>query len=282
MPIRYFFKQLLLPPGGLFLLLLLAWWLRRRAPRLAALCFIAGFGGLWLMSLPVVVQWGARLLEREPALDASAWPLLDRRAGAIVVLGGGREQNDPAWGGDQPSAIALERLRYAARLAKASGLPILASGGLHFGQPPSEAHLAGQVLERDHGVETRWLEERSRTTWENAVYSAKLLREAGIERIVLVTSSWHMARSRWCFEENGIEVIAAPVGFMGAPSSRPLGGWLPEAKAVWQNSLLLNEAVGLLVYPLVYEASDASLSALPESADQGPAEQAGAEQPERP
>lgn len=49
MPIRYFFKQLLLPPGGLFLLLLAAWWLRRRAPRLAALCFVLGFGGLWLM-----------------------------------------------------------------------------------------------------------------------------------------------------------------------------------------------------------------------------------------
>ena len=55
MPIRYFFKQLLLPPGGLLLLLLAAWWLRRRSPRLAAFCFVLGFGGLWLMSLPVTV-----------------------------------------------------------------------------------------------------------------------------------------------------------------------------------------------------------------------------------
>ena len=49
MPIRYFFKQLLLPPGVLLLLLLLGWWLRRRSPRLAALCFVTGFTGLWLM-----------------------------------------------------------------------------------------------------------------------------------------------------------------------------------------------------------------------------------------
>ena len=256
MPIRYFFKQLLLPPGGLLILLLLGWWLRRRAPRLAALCFIVGFGGLWLMSLPVVVEWTARAVEREPALVEARWPALAEQAGAIVVLGAGREQNDPAWGGDQPGHIALERLRYAARVAKASGLPILASGGLHYGAPPSEAQLGAQVLQRDLDVSARWLEERSRTTWENAVFSAEMLRAAGVRRVVLVTSASHMPRSRWCFEQNGIEVIAAPVGFMGVPNGRPLNGWLPEAKAFWQNGMLLNEVVGMVVYPLVYRSAN--------------------------
>lgn len=256
MPIRYFFKQLLLPPGGLLLLLLLGWWLRRRAPRLAALCFVTGFGGLWLMSLPVTVEWAARVIEGEPALSAAQWPGLRERAGAIVVLGGGREQADPAWGGDQPSHVALERLRYAARLAKATGLPILTSGGLHYGQPPSEAMLGAEVLQRDFGVPTRWLEERSRTTWENALFSAEMLRAAGVERVVLVTSAAHMPRSRWCFEQNGIEVIAAPVGFMGGHNARPLNGWLPESKAFWQNGLLLNEVVGMAVYPLVYRSAN--------------------------
>lgn len=252
MPIRYLFKQLLLPPGGLLLLLLAAWWLRRRAPRLAALCFVLGFGGLWLMSLPVTVEWAARMIESEVALDRSQWRDLGQRAQAIVVLGAGREQSDPAWGADQPSHIALERLRYASRLAEASGLPILASGGLHYGEPPSEALLAAEALQRDFATETRWLEERSRTTWENALYSAEILKKAGIERIVLVTSASHMPRSRWCFEEVGLEVITAPVGFVGVPNGRPFGGWLPESKAVWQNGMLLNEAVGMLVYPWVY------------------------------
>ena len=256
MPIRYFFKQLLLPPGGLLLVLLLGWWLRRRAPRLAALCFVTGFGGLWLMSLPIVVEWTARAVEREPALAEARWPALDGQAGAIVVLGAGREQSDPGWAGDQPSHIALERLRYAARLAKASGLPLLASGGLHYGQPPSEAALAAEVLQRDFGVATRWREERSRTTWENAVFSAEMLRAAGVERVVLVTSAAHMPRSRWCFERNGIEVIAAPVGFLGGHNARPLNGWLPESKAFWQNGLLLNEVVGMAVYPLVYRSAN--------------------------
>ncbi|MBA1233882.1 YdcF family protein [Stutzerimonas nitrititolerans] len=252
MPIRYFFKHLLLPPGGLLLLLLAAWWLRRRAPRLSALCFVAGLGGLWLMSLPVMVQWAAQALEREPAIPEAQWASLREQAQAIVVLGAGRERADLAWQTDQPGHIALERLRYAARLAKATKLPILASGGLHYGQPPSEAALAAETLQRDFATPIRWREERSRTTWENAVHSAAMLKAEGIERIVLVTSAAHMPRSRWCFEQNGMTVIAAPVGFLGVPNGRPLGGWMPEAKAVWQSGQLLNEAVGMLVYPLVY------------------------------
>ncbi|ERI51814.1 hypothetical protein N878_21305, partial [Pseudomonas sp. EGD-AK9] len=87
MPIRYILKQLLMPPGVLLLLIVLAWWWRRRFPRLAGACFVAGVGGLWLMSLPLVVEWGARQLEREPALSAVQWPALAQRADAIVILG---------------------------------------------------------------------------------------------------------------------------------------------------------------------------------------------------
>lgn len=252
MPIRYLFKQLLLPPGGLLLLLLAGWWLRRRAPRLAACCFVLGFGGLWLMSLPVTVEWAARQLETEPALASNDWERARQVAQAIVVLGAGREQADPGWGSDQPSHVALERLRYASRLAKATGLPILASGGLHYGEPPSEALLAAEALQRDFSTETRWLEERSRTTWENAVQSAEMLKAAGVGRVLLVTSASHMPRARWCFEQVGLQVIPAPMGFLGVPNGRPFGGWLPESKAIWQNGMLLNEAAGLLLYPLFY------------------------------
>jgi len=119
MPFRYFIKNLLLPPGLFLLLLLLAWWLRNSRPRLARVLFVIGLGGMWAMSLPIVVQWSAQGIERIAPLPQSEWATLGQRADAIVVLGSGRERNDPSWGGDIPTGVALERMRYAARLSKA-------------------------------------------------------------------------------------------------------------------------------------------------------------------
>ncbi|MCU1759345.1 YdcF family protein [Pseudomonas sp. 14P_8.1_Bac3] len=252
MPFRYFVKQLLLPPGILLLLILLGWWFRRSRPRLAGVCFALGFGGLWLMSLPVVVQYSAAAIERIPPLAHDEWATLAQRADAIVVLGSGRERGDPAWGTDQPTDHALERMRFAARLAKASGLPILTSGGLHYGMPPTEAKLMADSLLEDFGVSVRWQEGRSRTTWENAQMSAEVLLPQGIKRVVVVTQAWHMPRSVWSFERAGFDVVPAPMGFLGVDNARPLGGWMPEVKSMWQSGQLLNEAVGQVGYSLFY------------------------------
>ncbi|MFJ2693025.1 YdcF family protein [Pseudomonas sp. NPDC087336] len=252
MPFRYFVKHLLMPPGVLILLLVFAWWWRRSRPRLASCCFALGVGGFWLMSLPVVVQWGAGLLEREVPLARDEWTTLARRADAIVVLGAGRERGDLAWGSDQPTGVALERERYAARLAKASGLPILTSGGLHYGTPPTEAKLMADSLHDDFGVAVRWQEGQSRTTWENATFSAEVLLPEGIKRVVVVTQAWHMPRAVWSFQKAGFEVVPAPVGFLSVYNAEPLGGWMPELKAIWRSGQLLNEAAGQIGYSLFY------------------------------
>ena len=249
MPIRYFFKQLLLPPGGLLLLFFAFWW-RTSRPRLARLCGVCGFFGLWLMSMPLSVEWMGRWLESEPALLAEDLPGLAQRADAIVILGAGRQTNDPAWGDDAPSLLAAERLRYAARLAKTSALPVLISGGLHYGRPPSEAALMANALLQDFGVPTRWQEGLSRTTWENATLSAPQLREAGVRRVVLVTGLAHAAGT---LELRAPGVRGDPgAGRLGGANLRPFGGWLPEAQAFWQSGMLLNEAIGLVGYRLFY------------------------------
>lgn len=252
MPFRYFIKNLLLPPGLFLLLLLFAWWLRNARPRLARALFVVGVGGMWLMSLPVMVEWSAKGIESIPPLAQSEWSMLAQRADAIVVLGSGRERNDPSWGSDIPTGVALERMRYAARLSKASGLPILTTGGLHYGEPPSEAALMADSLRNDFGVSVRWQEGQSRTTWENATMTAAMLQPLGIKRVVVVTQAWHMPRSVWSFEKAGFSVVPAPVGFLSSDNARPFGGWIPESKAVWQMGQLLNEAVGWLGYRAFY------------------------------
>ncbi len=251
---RYIIKQLAFPPSSLLILLLLSFVLRKRWPKVALTSFILGVAGLYIMSLPITVEYAARALETEIPLTQAQWPSLNQQADAIVILGGGREVNDPAWQGDQPSLMAMQRLRYGARLAKATNLPVLVSGGLHFGQPPSEAQIMADSLAEDFGITARWLEGESRTTWENALYTAKILQAEGIQRVLLVTDAWHMPRSRWSYEQLGFSVTSAPVGFLSGANSRPLNGWMPESKALWQNTALLNEAIGALLYRLSYRA----------------------------
>lgn len=252
MELRYLLKQGLLPPGLLLWMILLGWCLRRRYPRLARAALLGGLLGLWLMSLPLVVQQSARWLENQPPLSTAQQADLASQGEVIVVLGAGRERADPGWGTDQPSLLAVERLRYAARLAAQSGLPLLTSGGLHYGQPPSEAALMAEVLARDFAQPARWQEGQSLTTWENAVATAQLLRAEGIQRVVLVTQAWHMPRARWCFEQQGLQVVAAPMGFLGQAHGRPFAGLLPESRALWHSGLLLNEVLGRLSYPWLY------------------------------
>jgi uncharacterized SAM-binding protein YcdF (DUF218 family) len=252
MPFRYFIKNLLLPPGIFLLLLLFAWWLRHARPRLSRALFVIGLAGMWAMSLPIVVQWSAKGIENIPPLPQDQWATLAQRADAIVILGSGRERNDPSWGADIPTGVALERMRYAARMSKASGLPILVTGGLHYGEPPSEAAIMAESLREDFGVTVRWQEGESRTTWENATMTAAILQPLGIKRIVVVTQAWHMPRSVWSFEKAGFSVVAAPVGFLSVDNARPFGGWTPESRAIWQSGQLLNEAAGLVAYPLFY------------------------------
>lgn len=249
---RYIIKQLAFPPSSLLLLLLVSFFLRKYWPKTALLGFMISISGLYILSLPITVEYAARALETEAALTPEQWPDLAQHADAIVILGGGRENSDSAWQADQPSLMAMQRVRYAARLAKASNLPILISGGLHYGQPPSEAQIMADTLAHDFGITARWLEGESRTTWENAQYTAKMLQAEGIRRVVLVTNAWHMPRSRWSYEQFGFEVVSAPVGFLSGANGRPLNGWLPESKAMWQNTALLNEAIGAVLYRFSY------------------------------
>lgn len=204
------------------------------------------------MSLPVTVEWAARQIETEPALSTEQVAQLAQLADAIVVLGAGRDQGDAAWTEDQPSALAIERLRYAARLARASGLPVLISGGLHFGKPPSEAAIMADVLDEDFSVATRWQESQSRTTWENAQFSREILAAEKINRVVVVTQAFHMARARWSFEQQGFAVVPAPVGSLAKLDARPDAGWLPDGKAFMQSTWLINEAIGHMAYRLFY------------------------------
>ena len=72
-----------------------------------------------------------------------------------------------------------------------------------------------QTAERELGVSIRWIEERSANTLENLRFSAQLLAESELSRVLLVTSAWHMPRSMAAAERFDLEPTPAPTGFRG-------------------------------------------------------------------
>ncbi len=88
-----------------------------------------------------------------------------------------------------------------------------------------------------------YMETRSRTTAENAFYSAALLKPKPNERWLLVTSDLHMPRAVGCFRAAGflVEPYPLPIGDSFAPGSQALND-LDTAAKEWS---------GLVAYRLM-------------------------------
>jgi uncharacterized SAM-binding protein YcdF (DUF218 family) len=248
-------RDLILPPASLFLLIVLGLAMWRPWPRAGRI--VAGTGLLLLAILSA--NAGARLFVAP--LEALTTPLqAPERAGAqaIVVLAAGRLIAAPEYDGrDIPDYLALARVRYAARLQRRTGLPILVTGGNGAsGVDPtlrdraySKADAMAAALRDDFGVPVRWIEPRARDTAENATYSAVLLRADGVKRILLVTDAMHMPRARTAFERAGIEVVSAPTMFFGRT---PLGfdDCVPSAEGMRRSWYAVYEWLGIAWYRL--------------------------------
>ena len=233
--LRALAKVLVLPPAGPLLLALAGLLLLRRAPRTGRALAWTGVLALFALSLPAIA-W----LLAQPYATA---PLDLREAGraqAIVVLGGGLRRDAAEYGGDTLGRLTEERVRYGARVARATGLPVLVTGGVPMGASTSEAAAMRNALEREFGVPVQWVEGGARNTHENATRSAKLLRGRGVSTVVLVGHAVDMPRARAEFADAGLETVPAPTHLPGR--LEPLvGDFLPSVAALQLSHHVLYE-----------------------------------------
>jgi uncharacterized SAM-binding protein YcdF (DUF218 family) len=238
----YILSSIVLPPTSLVVLTLVGLLLLKRSRGLAIALIGASQLTLLLLATPAIANALARTLEPAPL---AAEHLKD--AQAIVVLGGGRNRGAPEWGGETVNMFTLQRLRYAARLARESGLPLYVTGGKPDGGEFAEGTLMDAVLAREFAVPVRWIDTAADTTRENALMAARDLKPQRIERVVLVTSALHMPRSQRAFERAGFAVIPAATDYVG---QRPFAPYqlVPAPGALHQSHLALREWISDLYY----------------------------------
>ncbi|MDP2965841.1 MAG: YdcF family protein [Pelolinea sp.] len=136
---------------------------------------------------------------------------------AIVLLGGGTESAAYPRSGVEING-AGDRVLYAAQLYKDGKAPlILLSGGeiiwLNDGSATPAEDMAQMLTSLGVPTEALIIEDRSRNTYENALYAKELLAEKGINKILLVTSAMHMPRAVALFEAQGFKVMPLPVDY---------------------------------------------------------------------
>jgi len=201
------FKALVLPPTGPLLVALVGLGLLGRFPRSGRALALFGVLLLVALSTPLVAFYLLHGMDSSPPFD----PKMAQSARAIVIIGGGTRRHAVEYGGDTLGRLTLERVRYGARIARITGLPIMVTGGSVLGGEP-EAKLMRESLEGEFGVHVQWVEPLSRNTHENALRSAEILAAERIGCVVLVAHSFDIPRARAEFASQGIQVIAAPTG----------------------------------------------------------------------
>jgi uncharacterized SAM-binding protein YcdF (DUF218 family) len=176
------------------------------------LAFIMTVVTIGLGLLPISTYLMVPLEERFPPFQDDGKPV-----DGIVLLGGAVDASDSISRGqliaNESAERVLDTIQLAHRYPQARIL-ISGGGGTVFGDGAGEAPVIADYF-KSIGIDPARIivEDRSRTTSENAFYSRDMVKPREGERWLLVTSAWHMPRAIGVFERVGFTVTAYPVDF---------------------------------------------------------------------
>jgi len=216
-----------------------------RAARWLGLAAMLALGLLAFSPLPRAVI--RPLEDRFPQQDAAKGPVT-----GIVVLGGaiGFARGDVVLNGSaarMTKAVELARLHPQAKVVFTGGAANLVSKATFTEADGARRLFEGLGLDPARLV----MEDQSRNTWENAVFTRRLVAPKPGERWLLVTSAWHMPRSMGVFRKAGFAVEAFPVDYWSSGRTgdfvRPYSR-APRGLEIADNGF--KEWVGLLAYRL--------------------------------
>lgn len=248
-------------PDAILVLLFLAGtallWLRR--PRTGRLILTACTLALFAVSaFPIGAWWIGVLEERFPRPDPANLAPPD----GIIVLGGslsnpGVVQRYGAISMNERAERIVEFAMLARRFPEARLVFTGGSGDLRQQAQPEAERLKPFTADLGIAPGRMEYEERSRNTWENALFSKQQIQPQPGERWLLVTSAAHIPRSVGIFRQVGWPVIPFPVDYE-SDGTPPLF-WFDPVVNWYMVNIAAHETIGLIVYYL----TDRSASLFP-------------------
>jgi uncharacterized SAM-binding protein YcdF (DUF218 family) len=208
--------------------------------------FFIALGLLWFFSNPFFLNQFARLWDIPPQNTPSG------TYSCAIVLGGFSSFDKD---GNGYFNAASDRFIQAVKLkttGKVSKILISgANGSLLNGKDFKEAdYVSAQLKELKFADSTILIENQSRNTIENALFSKRILMEKKVQPpYLLITSAFHMRRALYTFKKAGVDVVPYPCDyFAGRGSSSVTDFIIPDAAILAEWNTYLKEAVGLIAY----------------------------------
>ena len=205
---------------------------------------------LWITSLPIVSNSLMGILEKN--YQVQSFDNIDKHDTVVVLSGMVRtiRNNGEIY---YEFGEAVDRILGGISLIKdgKADRMILTRGQLPWSLGVPEGEFLSDFAEM-HGVEA------ARITLTRVVQNtddeAKAIAEltTSKEKLILVTSAFHMPRARMVFENQNILVTEFPVDFLSGASKLGILDFLPNASAFNNSSLFVREMIGRAYYSLKY------------------------------
>jgi uncharacterized SAM-binding protein YcdF (DUF218 family) len=234
--------------GALALGIVGLWRTRPAIPRRRLLWVTIPFVLLSILCMPLVCYFFLGSLEW-------AYPPLTKRppdVEAIVVLAGYVRPPDELVPEPELGMNTYYRVQRASELYhEGKPCPIVVSGGsVQRGAPgPSCAEaMRARLLKLGVPSADIILEDRSQSTYENALECAQILRERRFTQVVLVTDATHLMRSELCFRKLGLDVIPCGSAYRATALNPTLADFVPDPADFEVIDLVIHEWVGLAWY----------------------------------
>ena len=256
--------QFLIEPLNLLLLisLLALFFLALRKPIATKRLLWLSVIGFVLVGYAPIPESLARILENSIE-KGDIKTISNEQIAGIIILGGAiRGEEITIDRGEVSILSAAERLTKGLELIRRyPNLPFIFSGfsGRVTPRGMSEADAFKQLITEQGLAEitkgTAYYENQSRNTYENAIYSKKIIDQLGVSNPSIQTGSWllvtsatHMPRSVKIFEKQGIRIIPIPVDYQTAFTLQWREFDITEGAFLWNR--LLHEYIGIIAYRL--------------------------------
>jgi len=93
------------------------------------------------------------------------------------------------------------------------------------------------------------IENKSKNTYENALFSAKILKQKKSKNLLLITSSLHIYRAKKCFEKVGLKVDIFPADYYNEELSFE-SIFIPKPEILTAWTKLFHEIFGIIAYKI--------------------------------